>query len=536
MNKHGKKTVAIVGAGISGLTAGAYILRSGHRVLILEKTSDCGGLVSSFSKDGFLFDTGPRAIGNAGILLPMLEDLGVALPLVKGTVSTGIGSHIVHYDTDDGSDRFILSLQSLFPEAREEIAQIDRRIKSSTKMANTLNKVANPYFRNILKDRKYLFSEFLPWLPSFLYVVLKTGLSGKTIEDVLGSISANQSLNDMVSQHFFKGTPAHFAFGYFENFRDYQYPLGGTGQLPKALTRKIVMEGGDIRKNAEITHVDPWNNQLTDRNGKKYAYDLLLWTADLKSLYRNIDERRCPPKLQNSIRREQRKYESANAGESVFSLFLAVDENPEAFRKISRGHFIYTPRQRGLGETHRKQLDRIKSGFSGISKHKLFQWLREFCTYNSYEISIPVLKDRSLAPESRTGLIISLLFDGKLLELVEQAGWYDEFRERTADYMLDILERTIYPGLIEKVLFRESATPVTLMRMFNTSGGAITGWSLEEKPPVPDSLLGITATVKTAIPHVYKAGQWSYSPSGVPIAILTGKIAANAVGKAAGRL
>ena len=69
-----RKKVIVAGAGISGLTAGAYILRGGHELLILEKSAECGGLVSSFTKEGFLFDTGPRAIGNAGILTPMLAD------------------------------------------------------------------------------------------------------------------------------------------------------------------------------------------------------------------------------------------------------------------------------------------------------------------------------------------------------------------------------------------------------------------------------------------------------------------------------
>jgi phytoene dehydrogenase-like protein len=32
-----KKRVIVAGAGISGLTAGAYILRGGHELLILEK-------------------------------------------------------------------------------------------------------------------------------------------------------------------------------------------------------------------------------------------------------------------------------------------------------------------------------------------------------------------------------------------------------------------------------------------------------------------------------------------------------------------
>ena len=526
----------IVGAGMAGLTAGAYLLRSGRQVLILEKTSACGGLVGSFRNDGFLFDTGPRAIGNAGILVPMLEELDIDLPLIKGEVSTGIQGHIVHYNSNADICEFVVSLRQLFPQASNEINKIERYIRTYTRMAETLNKVANPFFKNIPRDWRYLFKEFIPWLPSFLTVVLRTSLFRSSVEQVLGTITSNQSLIDMVSQHFFKGTPANFAFGYFENYQDYKYPLGGTGELPKSLVDRIMSQGGVIQNDTEVTGIYPAQRMLTDQAGKKYAYDMLLWAADLKSLYRSIDFRHCPSRLQQSILKEKEKYLAVKSGESVFSVFLAVDEPPEVFESISKGHFIYTPKVKGLGDLHRRQLDRIKAEFTDVTKKELFKWLKEFCCYNSYEISIPVLKDASLAPKSKTGLIISVLIDGELFEMVEKAGWYDEFRAKTVACMLDTLEQSIYPGLKDKILFVKSATPLTLRKMFNTTNGAITGWSLEQQAPVPNSLAGIMGTAKTAIPHVFKAGQWSYSPSGVPIAILTGRIAADVMQRKAGRL
>ena len=529
MRSDHRKKILVVGAGMSGLTAGNYLLRSGFKVHILEKSSAGGGLVSSFLKDGFLFDTGPKAIGNAGILMPMLEDLNIDLPLVKVEVSTGIRDYIVHYNSHADIDYFVDSLRMLFPENSDDIVKIDRYIHSYTGMTKTLNKIANPFFKNILKDRGYLFKELIPWLPSFFSVVLRTSLFHQSMEKLLGSVTTNQSLIDMVSQHFLKGTPADFALGYFENFQDYMYPLGGTAELPASLAGKITREGGIIQNNTEIVGVNPVARKLTDQNGEEYTYDMLLWAADLKSLYKKLDYLSCPPELQRSIEQESENYCSVKSGESVFSLFLAVDITPEIFRKISRGHHIYTPRLKGLGELHRKQLERIKVEWNGIRKEELFTWLESFCKYNSYEISIPVLKDESLAPASQSGLIISLLFDGELFELVEKAGWYEEFRERTTKYMLDALEQSIYPRLKEKTLFMQSATPLTLLKMFNTANGAITGWSLEEEVPVPNSLTGILGTVKTAIPRVFKAGQWSYSPSGVPIAILTGRIAAAAI-------
>jgi 4,4'-diapophytoene desaturase len=528
-----KKRVIVAGAGISGLTAGAYILRGGHELLVLEKSSQCGGLVNSFTKEGFLFDTGPRAIGNAGILIPMLEDLGIDIPLVKSGVSTGIKDRIVHYDTDSGIDDFLLSLRHLFPESSTEIRLIEKRIRSSTRMARMLNRMPNPFFKDPFADKAFFLKEFLPWMPGFLAAVAKTALADESMETALASISANRSLNDMISQHFFKGTPASFAFGYFENFQDYRYPLGGTGRLPESLARVIRTEGGQILTDTEIVKIHPAGKRLVDQHGSEYSYDFLLWCADLRTLYERIDAEGLRPRARLAIEKEKRKYTSSKTGESAFTIFLAVDEAPEAFGKISKGHFIYTPRMEGLGDLHRGALDRIKSDFTRIPKREILQWLRNFCRYNSYEISIPALRDGSLAPKGKTGLVVSLLFDGELCRSVNKAGWYDEFKRETSECMLESLEESVYPGLRNRLLFRESATPLTLMDRFHTTNGAITGWSLEERPPVPNSLAGITAAPRTAIPGVYKAGQWSYSPSGVPVAILTGRIAAGAIlGKA----
>lgn len=531
VKKEKSQKIVIVGAGISGLTAGAYISRSGYEVLVLEKTSACGGLISSFKQDGFLFDTGPRAIGNAGILKPMLNDLNIDLPLVKSEVSTGIDDQIIHFHNTENINQYISALNKLFPESLDAIKELEMHISTYSKMARVLKEVDNPYFKNIFKDWSYLFSELIPWLPSFLSLLLKSRLSNKSVEELLASISGNQSLIDIVSQHFFKGTPAQFALGYFENFLDYLYPLGGTGELPLSIAAKIQAQGGIIRTNTEIMNIDPVEKKLRDQNGIEYSYDKLLWAADLKTLYTQIDIHHLPSRYYKSVKLEQQKILSAQAGESVFSIFLAVNEDPGVFRNISNGHFIYTPRTEGLGDLNRGKLDYLKTNFSKISKKELLQWAEDFCSLNSYEISIPVLRDETLAPEHKTGIIISLLVDGELFEMIEQVGWYNEFRENMTEKMIDFLEQSIYPGLKNKILFKKSSSPLTLKNMFNTANGAITGWMMEEPSPVPHSLLGIQAAVHTALPQIYKAGQWSYSPSGVPIAVLTGRIAAEALQK-----
>jgi hypothetical protein len=52
--------------------------------------------------------------------------------------------------------------------------------------------------------------------------------------------------------------------------------------------------------------------------------------------------------------------------------------------------------------------------------------------------------------------------------------------------------------------------------------------------PVINRIQSSGRSVQTPLPSVYQAGQWAYSPAGVPMSILTGKLAADKALKKAG--
>jgi oxygen-dependent protoporphyrinogen oxidase len=66
------KPVAIIGAGITGLTAAFYLKRQGVAVTVYEAGARVGGVIQSVRKDGFLVESGPNTILETSPEVPQL--------------------------------------------------------------------------------------------------------------------------------------------------------------------------------------------------------------------------------------------------------------------------------------------------------------------------------------------------------------------------------------------------------------------------------------------------------------------------------
>jgi all-trans-retinol 13,14-reductase len=526
-----KRKIVIVGAGISGLTAAAYLSREGCNVLLIEKSDKCGGLLNSFDREGFVFDVGARSIENSGVIRPMLNNLGIELELLESPVSIGIEDKIIDILSIEQLYDYRQLLEHLYPESKEDIDKIIGSIKAILKDMEILYGIDNPFLLNLKDNKVFLIKELLPWFLKFIFTIRRINQMQEPVESFLERISSNKSLVDIISQHFFKNTPVFFALGYFYVYTDYLYPKGGTGELPRAIEHKIVEWGGKILKETEITKVIPSERKLYDPHDNVYSYDNLIWTVDLKTLYNILETENLNSTIVSKILEQKEEFQSKRGGDSVFSMMIGVDEPPENFKSVSNGHFFYTPSKKGLGETHRSRLKSLIENFEKTPKVNVLQWVDDYCRLTTYEISIPALRDPSLAPKGETGLIVSFLFEYDLIKKVEEAGWYQEFKKEVEDRILKTLGNSIYPKIEEKILFRFSSTPLTISKRAGTSEGGIVGWSYETPVPVVNNLRKMPDSIKTPIPNVLQAGQWVYSPAGIPTAILTGWLAAQAVMK-----
>ena len=528
-------TTIIVGGGMAGLTAAAYLSRAGHSVLLLEKNRECGGLVNSLTRDGFHFDAGVRALEDAGIIFPLLKDLGISLDVVRSRVSLGIENRIIHIEDLGSLDQYRNLLTETFPESEGEIDQVIGTIRTVMKHMDVLYGIENPVFKDLKRDREFVLKKLLPWLPRFIFTVRKINRMNIPVEEYLTTIVKNRSLRDMISQHFFKNTPAFFALSYFSLYLDYFYPKGGVGKLAEALQNKILEWGGDIRTETRVVRVAAHQRLLQDQHQITYRYDNLIWAANLKTLYKIADTEDVLPRIAAAFHKSKALMLKNRGGDSVFSLFLGVEAPLESFGSIANGHFFYTPCKSGLGETRGAELDQLLKNFKELGKERILAWLDKFTRLNTYEISVPGLKDPELVPPGKTGLIISFLAEYDLFSLVQEAGWLAEFTSELEDRVLRVISESVFPMLKDKVIVRFSFSPLSIEKRVGSSEGAITGWSFQKHMPVVNTIQHAGRSVRTPLPSVYQAGQWAYSPAGVPMSILTGKLAADIALKNSGK-
>ena len=214
---------------------------------------------------------------------------------------------------------------------------------------------------------------------------------------------------------------------------------------------------------------------------------------------------------------------------------MSVQEKKAYFEKICTGHFFYTPDKRGLSIVSKADIEEFLNAKTIDKdnvelKNKVKKYLEDYFRLNTFEIANPVLRDDDLAPEGQDGLVVSLLYDYSLSKKIDEFGWTAEIKEFLEQITIQILDESIFPGLKDKVIGCFSSSPLTIEKLTGNTQGGITGWAFTNPyMPAVSSMLGIAKSVETPLPSIYQAGQWTYSPAGLPISILTGKLASDNV-------
>ena len=517
-----KYDVIVVGGGIAGLTSAAYLCRAGKITLLIEKQEKLGGLVSTFWHEGFAFDAGARAFVNSGILHPMMRNLGIKMAYTENPITIGIVDRWVRMHSRENLQDYANLLKGIFPENTTDVDRIIEEIRKIIVYLDVLYGIDNPLFTEDMRDKEYLMKTLLPWFLKYQKNMRKIAKLNEPVNSYLRRFTNNDALIGMIAQHFFEDTPTFFALSYFGLYLDYFYPMGGTGKFVEELAKKVSEAGGEMLTNTSVISIEPKSHQVVLSDGQKVSYKQLVWAADQSLLYRVVSGVSDP-----KVQQQRALTEAAKGSDSIYTLFLAADLEKETVRERVGTHAFYTPDTQG--QSALGSWAEVAEG----GTESLLEWVGTYLEKTTYEISSPSLRDPSLAPEGKTGMVISSLMDYSLVKHFLDAGQYEEFKQFCNQKIIEVLEKHLLPDLGKKTLFSFASTPLTIERRTGSKQGAIVGWAFTNpRMPSENRFKTMGKSIRTPIPDVFQCGQWTFSPAGVPISVMTGKMAADAVIKA----
>lgn len=529
--ENNKYDVIVVGSGIAGLTSAAYIAKENRKILLLEKDSSFGGLLGAFNLDGHWLDKGARGIIDSGIIFPMLKQLGFNLEFTDNPIRMTFEDQSMVFNSKASLDDYEDVLTKIFPSEKDNIHSILLDVKKIMTHMDVLYGIENPLFMPKPYDLNYLSKVLLPWMFKFITHINKAMKYMQPVDEYLRTKTQNQSLIDLISQHFFAKTPTFFALSYFTLYLEYHYPMGSTQSFIDTFINFLNTMNVDLRKETEVISIDIDKKELKTKDGNLYQFDQIVWAADTNKLYECIQiDTVQSQQLKNKLIEKKDFYKSKIGADSILTVYLLTDLDPEYFREKNGPHAFYTPRKEGLSYA---PLSQIKENGKFIEdKDRILDWVKQHLLYNTFEISIPSLRDKSLSPEGHCGLIVSILFDYELTQHIYNSGYYEEFKSFVRQETINILNDGLWDKLNNHVQETIVSTPKTIYDRTYATQGSVTGWSFINKPfPAEYQFLKVSQSVNTPVHFIKQAGQFTFNPAGVPVAVLTGKLAADAIQK-----
>jgi prolycopene isomerase len=435
--------VIVIGSGIGGLTAAALLQERGFSTIVFEKNRYPGGSCSSFQREGYSFDAGASVFygfgdnessGTLNLHTRIFRKLGIAINTIHDPVQ-------IHYHLPNGfsvqatfdREAFFSTLITRFPEEAEGIRKFYRELDDVYDIISSLHVGS-------LEDLLHLASVGSSHPLKAISLALMCFRSmGKTArryirnEELLRFIDIEAyswAVQDAVA------TPLVNA-GICLADRHYggiNYPLGGSGAIPRALCQGFEKFGGQIRYQAEVTAILVENGEARGvrlADGSEYFSKVVITNATVWDTFNRLitDPR---------YRVEKDRFQQAP---SWFQLFLGIDASV------------------------------IPSNFA---VHHIL--VDDWTSYNkrggTIYFSAPTLLDASLAPQGKH--IVHAFVTAELDEWQHYergSSAYREAKESFADAVISRTE-TILPGLSKAIELKILATPLTHERYLNRYKGS----------------------------------------------------------------
>lgn len=491
-----KYDVIVIGAGISGLTAGALLAKRGMKVAVLEAAKDPGGSCGIFKRDQIIYEQGaamlygfgPRGFNPHRFVFNVLEE---PITMIKHDAL-----YMIHFGADDitfyeDMELFLKELIRVFP---EEEKGIRRFYKDMTKLYEDVI-VSTPLFvspdvisskqaSKQFKEHPYSYLKFLSYMNRNMKWLLQKYFKGDKILRFFDKMTSTYCYSNVEEAPAVLGAVMlvdnHVGGSY--------YPAGSTLQMIGKLEKSIEEHGGDVICQCKVSHICIKNMTAigvrTEQN-KVIKADAILYSGNIWALYEDMlyGKKKC-------------EYEPSYSSLVLYAL-IQNDCIPDDALPI---------------EMFVSEKDKIDES--------------EITTY------LMSIDDHTLCP---AGYHVLTAIGPSFRNWPEGHGeWYgtkayEIQKEREMERMIAVLQRR-YRGIRKCIVYSELATPSTLMHYCRKYHGSVAG----PKQKIGQHMMK-RQHVKTDIDGLYCCGEGTIMGTGTPAVTVSAISAANYILRKAGR-
>ncbi len=502
------RSIAIIGAGFTGLAAGCYARMNGYEVDIFEQHWAPGGLCTAWERQGYTFDycvhflygSDPSSLfGKIWTELGVLEGQRFIDPEIHAVTEDADGRRLTFYTDPERLreemkrvspgdariiDHFVSGIQGLrhldFPDApapeiltwRDKLGMV-RHLPLLLRMTRWARLTVQNYAARF-KD------PFLGWA--------LRALNGLPDFPLLSTLFVHAWLAD----------------------RNAGYPVGGSLALTRALAKRAEELGCRLHYRSRVDKILVEEDRAAGERAAGVRASSGRARRDRASGSRAVGVR--------VAGREHRADWVIAAGDlhaTVFDLLggrYLAEEHLRRFRERK----IFDPMAMvsfGVKRTFPGEPEAISGTLVRLPQARLLGGLERDCVhYRLHHF------DPTLAPPGKTAVTCGQTVDyDHWKELAADRGRYERAKEELAEAYLTILDQR-FPGFRADVEVVDVATPVTLERFTSNWRGSIEGWLINRT-----NMLTQLRRTLPGLDGLYLAGQWLQPGGGLPTGAMQGK-------------
>lgn len=487
----------IIGAGLSGLTAGSLLAKRGLRVAVVDKAIHPGGACGAFKRGGAVFDQGAAMLFGFGkkgfnphrfVFNALEEPIDVIRHDSMYTMEFA-GRRVEFYPD---IERFTEELADVFPEERQSIKRFYGDLLALYRDVIVGMPFTTPDEMDItsmlpqIKKHPRSYLKFLRFMNMSVYSLLKRYFKNPDIFKFFDKLTSTYCYTST------RETPAVLGAVMFvdNHVGGTYYPAGSSLFLPGKLEKVIEENGGDVMMRSEAVSIAfeggrPVGAAL--RDGRQIRADNIIYSGNVWALYGDL----LP---QPQVTPKQAKWAKGLVPTNPSAVvYLEVDAGVIPTGTLPVEMFAENP--------DRLDENEITAYIMSIDDHTL-------CTQNHHTVV-------AIGPcfETCEGL------DGEA---------YHKLKASIQKRTLNVLERR-FPGIRQAVYHAEVATPKTITQYAGKFRGAVAG----PKQSMGQHMLKRQHT-RTRWDNLFCCGESTVMGTGTPAVTISGISAANAVLEKAG--